>query len=105
MAKILLIIMSEEEEKIRMPLNLIKNRAQKGNDIRVVFWGPSEKTLSNSEALQESYRSLDHIELKACVNSAKANGLVDTLSKSFDLVPVGGYIAQTIEQGCEVITF
>lgn len=37
MAKILLIIISEEEEKIRMPLNFIKNQAQKGNDIRVVF--------------------------------------------------------------------
>jgi hypothetical protein len=37
MAKILLIIMSEEEEMIRMPLNFIKNQAQKGNDIRVVF--------------------------------------------------------------------
>ena len=49
-----------------------------------------ENVLSNSEALQESYRSLDHIELKACVNSAKANGLIDTLSKNFDLVPVGG---------------
>lgn len=105
MAKILLIIMSAEEEKIRMPLNFIKNQAQKGNDIRVIFWGPSEKTMSNNEALQESYKSLGPIEPKACVNTAKADGLVDTLSKSFELLPVGGYIAQSIEEGYEVITF
>ena len=105
MAKMLLIIMSEEEERIRMPLNFIKNQAQKGNDIRVVFWGPSERTLSNSEALQESYRSLAPIEPKACVNTAKANGLVETLSKSFELLPIGGYIAQSIHEGYEVITF
>ncbi|MEM0141703.1 MAG: DsrE family protein [Thermoplasmatales archaeon] len=105
MAKILLIIMSEEEEKIKMPLNFIKNQSEKGNEIRVVFWGSSEKTLANNQALQESFRSLGQIGPKACVNTAKANGIADQLSKKFELVPVGGYIAESIEEGYVTITF
>lgn len=105
MAKILLIIMGEEEEKIRMPLSFMKNQAQKWNDIRVVFRGASERTLSNSEALQESYRSLGAIKTKACVNTANANGLVENLSRNFEMLPIGGYMAQSIEEGYEVITF
>lgn len=43
--------------------------------------------MSNSEALYESFRVLGliPIELKACVNTAKANDQVEALSKSFEL--------------------
>ncbi|MEM3227213.1 MAG: DsrE family protein [Thermoplasmata archaeon] len=105
MTKILLIIMSEEEEKIRMPLSFAKNQIQNRNEIRIVFWGPSEKTLADNETLQESYRSLSTIKPKACENTAKAHGLVEKLSKNLELMPVGGYIAKSIEEGYEVITF
>ena len=105
MVKILLIVMSAEEEKIRMPLNFSKNQTEAGNEIRIVLWGPSEKVVANSETLQESYSALGAIKPKACVNTAKGQGLVEKLSKNFDLLPVGAYIAKSIEEGYEVITF
>jgi len=98
MAKILLIILSEKEEKIRMTPNFVKNQAQKGNEVRVVFWGPSERTLSSSEALQESYRFLYAVKPKACMNTAKANGFVENFSRSFESIPVGDHLTQSIAE-------
>lgn len=105
MVKILLIVMSADEEKLRMPLHFSKNQTEAGNEVRVVLWGPSEKAVANNEALQESYSALGAIKPKACINTAKAQGLTEKLSKNFELLPVGAYIAKSIEEGFEVITF
>lgn len=51
MSKILLIVMRGDEDRIRMPLNFAKNQMEKGNEIGIVFWGPSEKTLANVDQL------------------------------------------------------
>ncbi|MEM0086728.1 MAG: DsrE family protein [Candidatus Micrarchaeaceae archaeon] len=105
MVKILLIVMSEEEEKIRMPLNFIKNQSQAGNEIRVIFWGPSEKTLAANDQLRKEYNSFATVKPKACVNSAKKYNLDAKLSSDIELIPVGEYIRKSIEEGYEIITF
>lgn len=105
MVKMLLIVMSADAEKLEMPLHFSKNQTEAGNEVRVVLWGPSEKAVAEDEALQERYKALGAIKPKACVNTAKAHGLVEKLSKNFELLPVGAYIAKSIEEGYEVITF
>ncbi|MEM4104500.1 MAG: hypothetical protein QW062_05350 [Thermoplasmatales archaeon] len=105
MAKILPIIMSEEEERIKMLLNFIKNQSEKGNEIGVVFLGQSEKTLAICKVFKENSRPLRQIEPKACVNTVKANSTVDQLSRNIELVPVSRYPAESIEEGYVTITF
>ena len=84
----LLIIMNEEEEeRIRMPLSFTKNQIQLGNEIRVVFWGPSERTIAANDQLRKEYNSV--VKPKACVNSAKKYGLEGKLSQDLELIPVG----------------
>ncbi|MCW1301921.1 MAG: hypothetical protein OH316_02185 [Candidatus Parvarchaeota archaeon] len=101
----MLIVISGEEEKLKMPLNFSKTQTEAGNEIRIILWGPSERTIANNETLKESYKSLGGIKPKACVNSAKAQGIVEKLSKDFELIPVGEYIAKSIGEGYVTITF
>ncbi|MEM0291550.1 MAG: hypothetical protein QXG55_04900 [Thermoplasmata archaeon] len=105
MAKILLIIMSGDEEKIMMPLNFAKNQIQAGNEIRIVFWGPSEKILANNEKLRKEYNSLVAGKVRACINSAKKYNLEMKLSNEVELIPVGEYITKSIEEGFIPISF
>ncbi|MEM0155657.1 MAG: hypothetical protein QW597_03535 [Thermoplasmataceae archaeon] len=105
MVKIMLIIMSEDEERIRMPLNFSKNQSQAGNEIRIVFWGPSEKTLATNDQLRKEYNSLGTVKPKAYVNTSKKYNLETKLSRDIELIPVGGYIAKSIEEGYVTITF
>ncbi|MEM0157361.1 MAG: hypothetical protein QXN26_04770 [Thermoplasmataceae archaeon] len=105
MARIMLIIMSEDEERIRMPLNFAKNQVQMGNEIRITFWGPSEKTLATSDKLQNEYISLASVKPKACVNTARKYNLEAKLLSGIELIPVGEYIAKSTEEGYGIITF
>ena len=43
MVNMLLLIVSREEEKIALPLNLAKTQIKAGNKIKVVFWGQAKK--------------------------------------------------------------
>ncbi|MEM0097879.1 MAG: hypothetical protein QW338_05385 [Conexivisphaerales archaeon] len=86
MAKILLLIMSEDEERIRMPLNFAKSQIQVGNEIRIVFWGPSEKSLADNSQFVKEYNSLGKVKPKACVNLAKKYNLEEKLSSDIDLI-------------------
>jgi len=99
----LLIVMSGDEDRIRMPLNFAKNQMKKGNEIRIVFWGPSEKTLADSDQLRKEYSLLG--SLKACINTAKKYNIEAKLSADLELVPVGEYISRGIDEGFETITF
>ncbi|MGC8651912.1 MAG: hypothetical protein ACP5UH_01525 [Candidatus Micrarchaeia archaeon] len=105
MVKMLLVVMSGDEEKLKMPLTFAKKQTETGNEVRVVLWGPSERAVANSEALQESYSALGAIKPKACINIAKAQGVDEKLSRNFELLPVNAYIAKSIEEGYAVITF
>jgi hypothetical protein len=80
MTRILLVIMSEDEERIRTSLNFAKNQMQAGNEITMVFWGPSEKALATNDQPQKEYNSLASLKPKACVNTAKRYNLEVKLS-------------------------
>ncbi|MGC8558794.1 MAG: hypothetical protein ACP5NC_07400 [Nitrososphaeria archaeon] len=103
MAKMLLIIMNEDEERIRMPLSFAKNQIQLGNEIRAVFWGPSERAMAGNDQLRRECSSI--VKLKACINSAKKYGLESKLFYDLELIPVGEYISRSITEGFEAITF
>lgn len=91
--------MSSDEEKLKIPLNFSKNQTEFGNEIRVALWDPSEKVVANNEALQESYKALSAIKPKACINTAKSQGLTEKLSNTFELLPFGAYIAKSVAEG------
>ncbi|MEM3262360.1 MAG: DsrE family protein [Conexivisphaerales archaeon] len=97
--------MSEDEERIRMPLNFAKSQIQVGNEIRIVFWGPSEKALAGNSQLIKEYNSLGNVKPKACVNSAKKYNLEAKLSSDIDLIPVGEFISNSVNEGYEIISF
>jgi len=105
MVNMLLLIVSGEEEKIVMPLNLAKTQIKAGNKIKVVFWGSSQKTLSNNYELRKEYASILNEKPKCCINYAKKYNLEATLSDDMELVPVGDYLTKAIEEGYEIITF
>ena len=105
MVNMLLLIVSSEEEKIALPLNLAKNQIKAGNKIKVVFWGPSQKTLSNNYELRKEYASALNEKPKGCINYANKYNLAATLSDNLELVPVGDYLSKAVEEGFELITF
>jgi len=105
MANMLLLIISGEEEKVGMPLNFAKTQIKAGNKIKVVFWGPSQETLSNNYELRKEYASVLNEKPKGCINYARKHNLETTLSDGIELVPVGDYLAKAIEEGYEIITF
>jgi len=105
MVNMLLLIVSSEEEKIALPLNLAKNQIKAGNKIKVVFWGPSQETLSDNNELRKEYVSALNEKPKGCINYAKKHNIETKLSDDIELVPVGDYLAKAVEEGYEIITF
>jgi len=105
MVNILLLIVSREEEKIALPLNLAKTQIKAGNNIRVVFWGPSQETLSDNNELRKEYVSTLNEKPKGCINYAKKHNIETKLSDDIELVPVGDYLAKAVEERYEIITF
>ncbi len=105
MAKMLLIVMSGDKDIISMPLNFAKNQMGEGNEVRVVFWGPSERTLANRDQLRREYSLLGSTKPKACINTARKYGLEAELSSDLDLGPIGEYIGRCIDEGFEIVSF
>jgi hypothetical protein len=105
MVKILTLIVSGEEEKIRTALTFSKRQSEAGHEIRVLLFGPSEKTVASNEKLESEFRSMGAIRPKACVFVAKNAGVDDKLSQSFELLPAGQYITKSIEEGYSTVSF
>jgi len=105
MANMLLLIISGEEERLRMPLNFAKTQIKAGNKIKVVFWGSSQKTLSNNYELRREYASVLNEKPKGCINYARMHNLESTLSDDLELIPVGDYLSKAVDEGFELITF
>ena len=105
MVNMLLLIVSGEEEKVGMPLNFAKTQIKAGNKIKVVFWGSSQKTLSNNYELRKEYASALNEKPKGCINYARKHNLETTLSDELELIPVGDYLTKAIEEGYKIITF
>jgi hypothetical protein len=100
-----LLIISGEEEKVGMPLNFAKTQIKAGNKIKVVFWGPSQETLSGNNELRKEYVSALNEKPKGRINYARKHNLETTLSDDIELVPVGDYLAKAVAEGYEIITF
>jgi hypothetical protein len=105
MAKVLVVIVSGEEEKINLALNFAKRQHDTGHDIRVILFGPSEAKVASNKELLEKFEQLGAIKPKACVYIAKSASVEDRLGKGFELLPAGSYITKSIEEGFEAITF
>jgi hypothetical protein len=71
----LLLMISGEEEKIVMPLNLPNPQIKAGNKIRVVFWGSSQETINNSDELRKECTLTLSEKPNGCVNYAKKHNL------------------------------
>ncbi|EQD46209.1 protein containing DUF1291, partial [mine drainage metagenome] len=56
MTKILTIITSADKEKVNLALGFSKRQKESGNDIRILFFGPSEKLVAEDEGLMESVK-------------------------------------------------
>ena len=105
MAKVLVVIVSKEDEKINLAFNFAKRQSEAGHDIRVILFGPSESTVAGSEEFLKEFGELGAIKPKACVYIAKSASIEDKLSKDFELLHAGGYITKSMEEGYGTITF
>ncbi len=105
MAKILVVIVSSEDEKINVALNFAKRQSEAGHDIRVILFGPSEAKVAGSEELMKKFGELGAIRPKACVYVAKGAAVDGKLGKNFELLPAGQYITKSIEEGYQTISF
>ncbi len=105
MAKVLVVIVSGEEDKINVALNFARRQSEAGHDMRVILFGPSEAKVAGSEELMKKFEELGAIKPKACIYVAKGASVDEKLSKSFELLPAGTYITKSIEEGFGTITF
>jgi hypothetical protein len=106
MAKILSLVISKEAEKIEMALNFSKRQKDAGNDIRVLFFGPSEKALiENGELYEKVSNDFKEFRPSACVFIAEQVDKEKKLEKVADMVKGGGFINESIEKGYTIITF
>ncbi len=106
MAKILSLIISKEQEKIEMALNFSKRQKDAGNDIQVLFFGPSEKVLvENNDLYEKVNNEFKEFKPSACIFIAEQVDKEGKLKKITNMVKGGGFITESIEKGYSVITF
>ncbi|MGC8495836.1 MAG: hypothetical protein ACP5MX_01335 [Candidatus Micrarchaeia archaeon] len=105
MAKIIVIIVSAENDKINVALNFAKRQSEAGSDMRVLLFGPSEKAVAESPDLMSRFLELGSIKPKACTFVAKNAGIEEKLSKGLELLPAGQYITKSIDEGYQPISF
>ncbi|MCL4380939.1 hypothetical protein M1141_01545 [Candidatus Marsarchaeota archaeon] len=106
MAKILSLVISTEREKIEMALNFSKRQKEAGNDVEVLFFGPSERVLAeNSELYEKVSNEFKEFKPSACVFIAEQVDKEDKLKKVANMVKGGSFITESIEKGYAVITF
>ncbi|MEM0288280.1 MAG: hypothetical protein QXG05_08980 [Nitrososphaerota archaeon] len=113
MAKALFLIMSGADSPMKMELGITAAvrslQANRYEDLKVIFFGPSEEYLtkiegqvkSNFDLLLQS-KAID----SACSNVAERANIKHELHKiGLNLMPAGERIAYYINKGYEVITF
>ncbi|BCS91349.1 MAG: hypothetical protein ARM1_0806 [Candidatus Micrarchaeota archaeon] len=104
MSKFLAIIMSYDTEKIQLGLMFYQNMKMAGHSVRVAFFGPSERALAEDQELKKMVEALQE-KPKACVLCAKQYSIENKINELADLILVGNYIAESVEQGYIIITF
>lgn len=113
-AKALIIIMSGAENPVKVKLGLIFAWRTKNSgafeDVKVVFFGPSEDFIAKTEDAEilEAYNSVleNKISPQACVAIAEGMGIAPLLlEKDMELVHVGQAIAGFMAEGYQPLTF
>jgi Uncharacterized protein conserved in archaea len=107
MVKLLTIVVSQEPEKINLAIGFSKRQKDKGHEVRLLFFGPSESAIAdNPELAKQVAESFPGAERpKACVFVAERANIKEKLSKMADLLPAGEFITDSIEKGYTPITF
>jgi hypothetical protein len=105
MAKIIVVVVSAEHEKINIALAFAKRQSEAGNDIRVLLFGPSEKAVAEDIELMNKFLEISSIKPKACIYVAKNAGIEEKLGKGFEMLPAGQYIAKSIDEGYQPLSF
>ncbi|MCL4334624.1 MAG: DsrE family protein [Candidatus Thermoplasmatota archaeon] len=113
MARILILISSGTGEKERALAGIMLARNLKAReiveDVRVIFFGPSEKALASGDRdFLEQYKLLANagIVASACVAIADSEGISNSL-KDMGLIlePVSIPIARYASEGYQILTF
>jgi len=110
MAKVVVLIMSADE-KFDMAIRLAAGavRAKRYEDLKVIFFGPSQKRLTK---LEGDTRDLFQELLKsgavdsACIGIAERDNIkLDLSNLGLRLAPAGERISHYVNQGYQVISF
>ncbi len=108
--KILIIASSGDRDMIKFTFGFVLNtkKSQSVEDIKLFFFGPSEKTISNDEDLQKMLADTIKVGISplACINVSKAYNVSSILEKiGFSLVPIGQEIIKKINDEYLPLTF
>lgn len=78
------------------------------DEVVLVVWGPSTKTLAEEEELQSKVRQLmkADITVRACSVCAKEYGVAEELTNlGLDVSPMGPEITRYLKEGWKMLTF
>ncbi|MDA8238534.1 MAG: hypothetical protein M0T75_11780 [Chloroflexi bacterium] len=108
--KLLVVIVSDDETKARVGIQMAGHMIERRTlgDVRVLFFGPSERLLANPPAtLVEPLATVRAAGTPmACRAVAEGMEILEPLAAAgIELVPAGQEIAQRILDGYEVMTF
>lgn len=110
MAKVLFLIMSDDQ-KFDMGMRMAYNShfKKRFEDVKVAFFGPSQKRLTKLEGeMKDMFQKLleEKVIDSACIGVAKNEGLIEKLTEmGLRLEPMGERVAFYVNNGYEVITF
>jgi hypothetical protein len=112
MATKLFVIVSSADREIALevglvyPLNAARNKWM--DDVKLIFFGPSEKTVASDAEVQSKVKELQAagIEVMACKWCSDRMGITGVLEKAgIKVVYVGPIISQLIRDGWASLTF
>ncbi len=108
--KVLVIISSGDKNVIStaVTFGIVSFEAKLYDDLKVFFFGPSEKVITEDKDLQSSLSKLikDGITPVACVNLGNAFDITPKLTTlGFNVIPVGKAIADLVNQDYATMVF
>ncbi|MEM0373204.1 MAG: hypothetical protein QXV69_08385 [Sulfolobaceae archaeon] len=110
MSKVVFLIMSSDEKfdlALRMAYNSYKNK--RFDDIKIIFFGPSQKKLIELTGDQKSMLEeliKEKIVDSACIGVAEAMKIKPNLERiGINLFPAGERVSLYIKQGYQILTF
>ncbi|MGC8730584.1 MAG: hypothetical protein ACP5RP_04365 [Candidatus Micrarchaeia archaeon] len=110
MAKLLIVVETGDPNLILVPGLICKatlsEENKNNNQVRIILIGPSEKLISENENLMKDYSQMASEKPVACAYMADIlNVDKDLLSKYFRVDYIADYLAKSIDEGFEIVTF